>query len=388
LDISGIVKILSLFTLILSAGLISREKENNIHHLIFANSVKKTAYYLSKYCAAGISVLLSLTILFLSLTVLIVINPQVQTSGLFWIKVVSLFFVSFLYLSVFILLGLLLSSPSANAGHSVLWSVLLWITVSFVYPNLVSTLVNKPLDSDKRLHNLEVNRIIENSLKDFKSIKYNVQCKDMIHIPVAESFNAGFPEQKLLVYSNIYEFLSMSEKCVLDDQLLLYENLWEILFRCQQDIQSQDDAYREKQMRQEKSGYLLTAFLPDILYEKAVSSLSNTGVDYRDRFIRNELRFFRTQVFDYLHSKKAFAEKFFTQFPKEEWMDDWEDYTESQRNLYGDRNNMSNYPHLSYADAPSVYLREDFQVSIHILVLFIFNAIFFLTGLKTYQSIK
>jgi ABC-type transport system involved in multi-copper enzyme maturation permease subunit len=389
LDISNIVKILSLFTLILSAGLISREKENNIYKLIFANSVKKTAYYLSKYCATGISVLLSLIILFLSLSILIKINSQIQTSGFFWIKLIFIFFASYLYLSIFILLGLLLSSLSRNAGISVLWGVLLWITISFIYPNLVSTIINKPIDSDKRLNNLAVNEIIDNSLKDFKSIKYNDLCNNnMIHIPMSIDFNSDFPEQKLLAYSNMFEFVSMSEKCVLEGQLFLWENLWKILFNSQRDIQFQYDIYRNKQIKQEKSNYLFTCFLPDILYESAVSSLSNTGINYRDQFIRNELRFFRTQVFDYLNSKKAFTEKFFTQFPKDEWIDNWNDYTDNQKKMYGDGNNMNNYPHLSYADAPSFHLSEKFQASIHLFILLIFNIVIFLTGLKVYQLKK
>jgi hypothetical protein len=244
------------------------------------------------------------------------------------------------------------------------------------------------MDADKRLNNLEVKRIIDNSLKDFNPTKFNDFCNDVIHIPVSINFDSNLPEQKLLTYSNMYEFISMSEKCVLEEQLFLWKNFWEILFRHQRDIQLQNDIYRDKQIRQEKSNYLFTCFLPDILYENAVSSLSNTGISYRELFIRSELRLFRSQVFDYLNSKKAFSEKFFTQFPKEEWSNNWNDYPENLKEIYADRNNMNNYPHLSYSDAPSFYLKENFQISINILILLIFNFILFLTGLNGYQLIK
>lgn len=244
------------------------------------------------------------------------------------------------------------------------------------------------MDSDKRLTNLEINKITDNNLKNFNYIKYNYFCKDMIHIPVSNNFDSNLPEQKLLTNSNMFEFVSISEKCVLEEQLFLWENLWEILFNSQREIQSHYDIYRSKQIKQKKSYFLFTSFLPDILYENAVSSLTNTGVNYRDQFIRSELRFFRTQIIDYLNSRKAFSEKFFTQFPKEEWMDNWDDYTEKQKELYGDSNNMNNYPHLSYTDAPFFYLKENFQPSIDLLILLIFNTILFFTGLKIYQLTK
>jgi len=150
LDISGIVKILSVFVLLLAAGLISGEREERTYHLIFANSVKGFDYYLSKFCATSISTLLSLFVLFFGACILVVASPMIQTTAGFWGRMGLVFLTSYLYLSVFITLGLIVSARSQHAGTSVLWGVIIWIGISFIYPNLVSTIAEKPLDADNR----------------------------------------------------------------------------------------------------------------------------------------------------------------------------------------------------------------------------------------------
>ena len=239
MDVSDIVKILSLFTLILSAGLISSERENNVYRLVFANSVKKTDYYLSKYCATGISVLLSLLVLFLSMAVLIVANSMIQTSVMFWLKLLPIFFTSFLYLSVFILIGMLLSTRSGNAGSSILWSVLLWITISFIYPNLVSTLINKPMDAETKNKNKEIKRIEDNSFNEFTSLSLNLnlepfQQQKMFNVPIYDLFDPDIQEQRLLTrlqmhYFFMWPFVGISEKYVLENDHILWESVFPII---------------------------------------------------------------------------------------------------------------------------------------------------------------
>lgn len=392
MDVSSIVKILSLFALLLSAGLISGERENNIYRLVFANSVKNIEYYLSKYCATGISVLLSLAALFLSISVLIVTNLMIQISGIFWLKLLLILFTSFLYLSVFIFLGLLLSARSANAGSSILWSVLLWIAISFIYPNLISTLINKPMDAENRNMNREIKRIEDNSFNEFTSLSLNLEpIKGMIHIPMYSQFDQDTQEQRLLIrlnrhdYTSMLAFIGISEKYILENNLIQWESLFPIYFKYLQDIRSQRDILHQKQLKQQNVNHLFSCFLPDILYEQSVSSLSNTNIAYRDQYIQDELRIFRSIVFDYLSRKKAFSEKFYTQFPKEQWKDNWDNYTTNEKEIYS---NKDSYPRISYDDAPVFVLKQKNEFPIELLFIIGVNFLLFFVGLVSFQSKK
>ncbi len=387
LDISGIVKILSIFVLLLAAGLISGEREAHTYHLIFANSVKGFEYYLAKFCATGVSALLSLFVLFFATSILIVANPMVQTTGSFWGRLGLVFLTSFLYLSVFIALGLIVSARSQHAGTSVLWGVLIWIGISFIYPNLVSTIVDKPLDAENRLVNREIKNIEDNSMSEYASNKLQT-CRTQRphHVPFAGEFDRNIREQGLLNKINIFSFISMSEKCVLDDELAQWEGLWPILWKYQQNVQDQKDLIRQKQLGQQRNNQTFTCFLPDVLYEQSLASLANTGIDYRDEYLRSELRRFRGQAFDYLDEKKAFTEKFFTQFPKERWSDNWNDYTAAEKEIYGNYQKQENYPRLSVVDAPVFAFAEKFNFPVGLPLLLGVNVLLFVVGLGLFQK--
>ena len=387
LDISGIVKILSIFVLLLAAGLISGERETGAYRLIFANSVKSFDYYLSKFCATSISTLLSLFILFFATVILVVASPMVQTTAGFWGRLGLVFLTSFLYLSVFIALGLMVSARSQSAGTSVLWSVLIWIGISFIYPNLVSTIANKPLDADNRLANREIKNIEEESYQKYDA---TVTSKwgglNYINIPIIRYFDPNIPEQRLLTRSWMNAVISMSEKAVLHGEAINWEHMFPILWKYQQDIQAQQDLMRQKQLRQQNANHSFTCFLPDVLYEQSLATLANTGVSYRDEYLQAELRRFRSQVFDYLESKKAFTEKFFTQFPQEKWRDNWNDYTDAERDIYGNFEQLENHPRLPMSDAPVFTFTEKFNFPAGFPILFCVNILLLITGLALFQK--
>ena len=385
LDISGVVKILSIFVLLLAAGLISGERETRTWHQIFANSVKGFDYYLSKFCATALSTLLSLFILFFATGILVVASPMVQTSAIFWGRLGLVFLTSFLYLSVFIALGLMVSARAQTAGTSVLWGVLIWIGISFIYPNLVSTIADKPLDADNRLANREIKSIEDDSSQKFAAL-WKWHGLQMINLPFERVFDRNILEQRLLTRSRLVAVISMSQKAVLDAELANWENMYPILWKYQQDIQAQKDLMRQKQLRQQNTSHVFTCFLPDVLYEQSLASLANTGVDYRDEYLRTELRRFRSQVFDYLDSKKAFTEKFFTQFPKEQWRDNWGDYTAAEKEIYGTYQKQENYPRLQMNDAPVFTFAEKFNIPAGVPILLGVNLLLLFAGLALFQK--
>jgi hypothetical protein len=267
----------------------------------------------------------------------------------------------------------------------VLWGVLIWVGISFIYPNLVSTITDKPLDADNRLANRKIKSIEEDSYQKYLAARtwHGLQ---MTHEPFSRYFDRNITEQRLLTRSYMDAVISMSEKAVLDANLANWETMWPILSKYQQDIQIQKDLMRQKQLRQQHAGYVFTCFLPDVLYEQSLAGFSNTGVDYRDAYLRTELRRFRAQMFDYLESKKAFTEKFFTQFPKERWRDDWDDYTSAEKEIYGNFQKQENYPRLQMADAPvfTVVDKSGFPMSLPVLLGV--NILLFFAGLALFQK--
>ena len=130
---------------------------------------------------------------------------------------------------------------------------------------------------------------------------------------------------------------------------------------------------------------MFTCFLPDNLYEQSVSSLSNTDITYRDKHIQEELELFRLLVFDYLNTKKAFSERFITQFPETQWKNNWDDYTANEKEMYS---NKDHYPRISYDDAPVFTLKQKTVFPVGILFIIGMNLVLFFVGLSFFQSNK
>ena len=383
LDISGIVKILSIFVLLLAAGLISGEREDRTYNLIFANSVKGFDYYMSKFFATALSTLLSLFILFFTTCILMITSQMVQITAEFWGRVGLMFLTSFLYLSVFIALGLIVSARTQTAGTSVLWGVIIWVGISFIYPNLASTIANRPLDAENRITNREIKRIEDESFQNYMTVWRALRSYSMTF---AHPFDQNIPEQRLLTRVFMKRaVIGMSQKAILENALENWENMWPILWKYQQDVLAQKDLMRQKQLRQQKANHVFTSFLPDVLYENSLAALANTGIAYRDEYLRTELRRFRSQVFDYLNSKNAFTEKFFTQFPKERWRDNPNEYSVVEREIYG---NFENYPRLSMADAPVFTFAKKFNFPAGLPVLLGMNILLLIAGLAFFQKSK
>lgn len=141
-DLTFIVQVLlSFFALILAFGAVTAEKEKGTLGLIYSNPTKRAYLIMAKYLSALFTVSISLFIgLILSLILLNVLSAVPFSSSL--ISSFSLFFlVSIIYLSVFILLGILCSVLSHRSKNSLVLCLLIWVFLVFVFPKSTGMLL-------------------------------------------------------------------------------------------------------------------------------------------------------------------------------------------------------------------------------------------------------
>jgi len=142
-DLTFIVQVLlSFFALILAFGAVTAEKEKGTLRLIYSNPAKRAYFILAKYLSAlsamGISLFLGLL---LSLIILNVLSAVPYSSSL--ISSFSLYFlVSIIYLSVFVLLGILCSVLSHRSKNSLVLCLLIWVFLVIVFPKSTGMLLS------------------------------------------------------------------------------------------------------------------------------------------------------------------------------------------------------------------------------------------------------
>lgn len=148
--------ILSFVALILTFDRFSEERERGTLSLVISNSIPRDKIVLGKYISAVITLMVPL---FIGLVInLIIVNISgFAINGDQWLRVIVFIVISLLYLSLFLLLGIFVSSRSAKSSSSIVILLFVWIVLVIIVPacgKIVSeNLVRVPLRSevDKRI---------------------------------------------------------------------------------------------------------------------------------------------------------------------------------------------------------------------------------------------
>jgi ABC-type transport system involved in multi-copper enzyme maturation permease subunit len=137
LDLMFIVKIvLSLFAILFTYDAIVGEKEKGTLKLALSNDVPRDRLILGKAIGGYISLLLPLLIpLVLSLLILLIV-PDISLGGQDWVRLLLVFLMFFLYLSVFFSLGLFVSARTTRSSTSFLVLLFIWVVIVMVIPKV------------------------------------------------------------------------------------------------------------------------------------------------------------------------------------------------------------------------------------------------------------
>ncbi len=136
LDLEFIFKIfLSLFAIVFSYDSISGEKESGMLKQILSNSISRSSLIIGKVIGGFLTMLIPISI---SITVglLLIFYFQISLDIDDITRIFIIFLVGFLYLFVFFILGILISSFTHQANTSLLILLMIWIIIIFVIPNL------------------------------------------------------------------------------------------------------------------------------------------------------------------------------------------------------------------------------------------------------------
>lgn len=137
LDLMFIVKIvLSLFAILFTYDTIVGEKEKGTLKLALSNDVPRDRLILGKAIGGYISLLMPLLIPLVLSLIILVVAPNLALSGGDWTRLVLIFVMFFLYLSVFFSLGLFISARTSRSSTSFLVLLFLWVVFVMVIPKV------------------------------------------------------------------------------------------------------------------------------------------------------------------------------------------------------------------------------------------------------------
>ena len=153
--------VLSLMGLIFAYDAIAGERERGTLRLILAQPIGRGQILLAKYISAMACLLIPLILSLLFALLLLTRSIPLSTAD--FLRIAGIVLTSFAYLSLFYLIGLLISVATRRTGTALMLAMFVWGFLILVYPNLIRVTVNPGGDIQARVktaHN-QIQQIID-----------------------------------------------------------------------------------------------------------------------------------------------------------------------------------------------------------------------------------
>ncbi len=136
LDLTTIIQvILSLLVILFSYDAISGDRENGVLRLVVSNSISRHSILLGNMIGSILSLLIPLFLGIVSAALIFMINPSISITPDDLMKILLIFLLSAMYLSIFYFLGLFLSSRFRKSATALIFLLLIWVIFIIIIPN-------------------------------------------------------------------------------------------------------------------------------------------------------------------------------------------------------------------------------------------------------------
>jgi ABC-type transport system involved in multi-copper enzyme maturation permease subunit len=374
IDITGIVPILSIFIVLMAACPIAQEREQQTGKLIFANSVGRLEYFLSKYVAllaiVGIMILVTFTVPVIWMW----FDPQVALS-LTDIGAIALMMLSgIFYLSVFVLISLAISAASPKISVATLSSLMVWIMLMYIYPYTVNSVINRlvKVPSDNSVS--EQIEKIDRELYE-KSILFAMENDANI--------DRGWCSISMGEVPGLITQYNLAEKAYFEKAKKMLDYVLPNLFQRISQVEAIKNDQKKYLLHKKEWYDRFVFFIPDRIFQNLCEQLAGTDYRFREKQFIEASKNYRSVLINYIQSKNGFGYPFFTQIHESEMRDRYEEYLPSVVERYC---NNENQVKLNAADFPQFNMPKHSSSTIVWVGLLLMNLIFGTLSLYIYNK--
>jgi ABC-type transport system involved in multi-copper enzyme maturation permease subunit len=128
--------IMSLLALLFSYDAVVGERESGTLRLVIANSVPRTTILFGKFIGGAASLLIPFVLALLIGVLYVAVHPAIQWDGSAWAELGLLTAASITFITLFYILGLMVSTFSRYSAIAILNCLFLWVLLILVIPNV------------------------------------------------------------------------------------------------------------------------------------------------------------------------------------------------------------------------------------------------------------
>jgi len=308
-DFSGVILVVfTLLAILLSYNSVSGEKEDGVLSLILSNSVPRYKLLLGKYLGGLISVAVPLALCFIWGILIVLFSGSVGVNRELLTSLVWLYFLSMLYLSLILLLGIFVSSRTKSSFISLLILLSFYLIFVFLVPQALRTYATGRIVEQTK--NVEKNTKLlyeERTTKLEEALKKLPQTKTWW---LRDQYYVDFYQGRAVVLSRINPPEAMLRQRFLASLRTGLER--EYAVKIQEFVDK--DSQNKKRIRHTLNNFL--AYNPSSSFERTAELAADTGVDSLDRFFECVVLYWH-QYMHYMDEKGAFGLKYFFPGPEE-----------------------------------------------------------------------
>ena len=301
--------VLSLLALLFAYDAISGEREDGTLCLMLSNSVPRDTVLLGKYLGGISSLLLPLAVSLLGGLLVMQLSPGISLKGADWAHIGLIFLVSLLYLSLFYLLGLLLSIRTHRSSTALMLAMFLWVFLVLIFPSAAVFLVDKlaPIRSEETVASATSEIWKEFNSKSDEFLR-KLGLKSPFEMANPSSSSAGSRSDSFTWGETVRASGFRSEEGV-----RLAQEFYG--FKCRLAVEHADKVWQvyrkyldENPIRQARLALNISRISPAAAYYNATAVLSETDLGSFLNFMA-QARMYRDQIVQYLTDKKAFSSR-------------------------------------------------------------------------------
>jgi ABC-type transport system involved in multi-copper enzyme maturation permease subunit len=136
--VSVLIIIISLMAFLFTYDICTGEKESGTLKMMLSNSVSRSTILIGKLLGTFFSLLPILIFSFGLCLLVILLTPSIDFTNSEWIRIGMIFLFSMIFLVLFMIIGLFISSFVQHSGTSMVICLLMWVTFLFIVPNLAN----------------------------------------------------------------------------------------------------------------------------------------------------------------------------------------------------------------------------------------------------------
>ncbi|MFB0554467.1 MAG: ABC transporter permease subunit [Phycisphaerae bacterium] len=157
--------IMSLLAMLFSYDAIAGERQSGTLRLVISNSISRTTILFGKLVGGTASLLIPFILALLVGVLYVSVNPSIQWDSSAWVELALLTAASITFITLFYLLGLMISTFSKYSAISILNCLFLWVLLILVIPNVCPYIsaqlcrISSIKQTERQLEEIKINSI-------------------------------------------------------------------------------------------------------------------------------------------------------------------------------------------------------------------------------------